>query len=647
MIPLAPPALLALVAAKRGGSALPKDLTRHGNEPGWVEELMKGAEHGAIDDSMAKLAGHFVAKGLPIAQVIDIVDSGFGSRCTKGGRPFKVPMSDVRRVVESVHRGELAKRSASTVDESEFHLLGYDHDRYFYFSKATGQVVRLSAREHDKNNLLRIADLRYWEAKFPTDSGPHWAGAQAKLMAAQHRVGVFDPERIRGRGAWWDDSIGAAMHTGESLLAAGRSMPVRELARGRHIYELARPLDVSLGSPLGDDAAGGVLGLFESLSWEHPHHARLAAGWCVVAAICGAVSWRPHVWFSGPSGAGKSWVVDNLVRRLLGNLALVAQSETTEAGLRQSLGHDARPVIFDEAEADGARGDLRMANVLGLMRQASSETGGSILKGSSDGMARSYMIRSCFAMSSINVSAFQAADRNRITVLELKIDQDLTQEQREERFRSIRAAVARVLTDEACAGFRSRCIAMIPTIRANAQAFATIAASKIGSRRLGDQVGTLLAGAYSLLDSGAVDAEHAEALIDEQDLAPQKDLQLSSDERELMDCLLQHVVRVQVSRGQVDRSIATLLKAAHGGLDSEVSADAAALALSLVGVKVLDEGFVVANSHKGIRKVLEGSHWSKDWGRVLKRINGSKVSGVVRIGDVACRGTLVPWDAAD
>lgn len=643
-IPEAPAALMRLVSERRGRGARDRTRAASGNEPGWVEELSRGTGPGTHDDSMAKLAGYYLSRGLTVAQVVDIIDSGYGRRSWQvPGVPHRIPMSDILRVVEGLGRKEAMK---SKCDESEFQLLGYDHDAYFYLSRATGQVVELSARGHDKNNLLRLAPLRHWDGRFGGEGGVCWAGAQAALMEAQHRVGIFDVDRFRGRGAWWDEDLGSVMHTGSDLIVNGSPVPVRGVPAGRHVYELAKPLDVSLARPLDSDGGRKVLELFNSLHWEHPHHGRLAAGWAAAACVCGALAWRPHVWISGPTGTGKSWTIDFIVRRLLGNLALVAQSETTEAGLRQTLGHDARPVIFDEAEAEGARGDSRMANVLALIRQASSETGGAIIKGSADGSARTYRIRSCFAMSSINVSAYQAADRNRITVLEMRVPEELTQAERDAEFALLQSHVAGLLTDEFCAAFRARCVSLIPTIRKSAALFSVAVSGMVGSRRLGDQVGTLLAGAYSLVSDEPPDMALARELAEGQDLTQVRDIAAESDESGLLEHILQAVVRVQGPHGPVERSVADLIRECGDALDADGAAlppREASEALALIGIRPLPEGVVVANSHRGVRKLLEGTHWSKDWGRVLRRIDGAKASGVVRMGSLAARGVLVPW----
>jgi putative DNA primase/helicase len=651
-VPEAPAELMALIRSKQNPTAAEKPAKAakvRKNEPGWVEELSRGTGPHTHDDSMAKLAGYYLRKRLTIENVVEILESGYAKKSwndgPNGARLFGViKRSDIERVVNSVARAEERRKQ---VDQSEFQLLGYQHEKYFYLSRATGQVVDLTAREHDKNNLLRVASLRYWEQRFGTEHGIFWPGAQALLMEEQHKIGIFDADRFRGRGAWWDERLGAVMHTGSHLLVAGRSVPIKEVEPGHHIYELDKSLDVQIGNPLSADNAREVLELFESLSWEHPHHARLAAGWCVVAAICGALDWRPHIWVSGPSGSGKSWVVTHMIRPLLGKLALLAQSETTEAGLRQTLGHDARAVIFDEAEAEGQRGDSRMANVLALIRQASSETGGSIIKGSTDGTAKSYLIRSCFAMSSINISAYQAADKNRISILEMHVDTAMSEKDREAAFTAISGRVTRTLNPAFTAGFRARAIRMIPVIRENARILASEAGIIIGSQRLGDQIGTLLAGAYSLLCDDVIDPEHARELLKDQDLSEQRAIKDQADEEELLNYIKQSVLQINPGDGRKDLTIATLIRAAQQYADAQCLPEYANAALALVGLKTAQDGLLVANTHKGLANLLKDTHWRRDWSRVLKRLPGAVPAGPLRIGDVTCRAVMVPWLVAE
>src|SRR3546814_10759108 len=91
-----------------------------------------------------------------------------------------------------------------------------------------------------------------------------------------------------------------------------------------------------------------------------PYGGWLLAGWIAIAVICGALNWRPHVWLTGSSGSGKSWLLDNVIRPLIGAIAVYCQSNSTEAGIRQTLATDARPVLFDEAESEDAKAQVRI-----------------------------------------------------------------------------------------------------------------------------------------------------------------------------------------------------------------------------------------------------------------------------------------------
>src|SRR3546814_11852624 len=76
-----------------------------------------------------------------------------------------------------------------------------------------------------------------------------------------------------------------------------------------------------------------------------------------------------------------SWLLDTVIRPLIGAIAVYCQSNSTEAGIRQTLATDARPVLFDEAESEDAKAQLRLQQVLELALQSTSETGARILTG--------------------------------------------------------------------------------------------------------------------------------------------------------------------------------------------------------------------------------------------------------------------------
>jgi putative DNA primase/helicase len=503
--------------------------------------------------------------------------------------------------------------------------LGYDHTTFYYFSRSAQQVFALPADKHSKNHMLAMASLpHYWEQTrfFREKGGINWDAAIDNLMAACRDVGVYDPDRIRGRGAWLDNSR-SLLHLGDRILMDGQDIGLA-IPDSRFVYECARPLSVVDAPPLPTVEANCLAKLCSQLRWERPVYAKLFAGWLALAPICGALNWRPSIWVTGSAGSGKSWIRERIMAATLGNIALAVQSKTSEAGIRQSLGSDARPVLFDEAEREDAQAAQRMQAVLDLVRQSSSEGGAEIVKGTGNQSgAKRYRIRSMFAFQSINVALLHQADESRVTVLSLRepVKGDPLEQAK---FADLEIAVAERLTPEFSAGLVARAVALIPVIRANAETFARAIASGHGTRRLGDQVGTLLAGAYSLHSQGLISAEDAAAFVAREEWADHTDTEEEKDENRLLRTILAHRVRV----GTVEMPVARLIEAAQhiSAPEGLPAPELAERVLNEIGVKFAYRenlpGIYVSNSHQSLRNALRGTPWDASWSRALKRIEG-------------------------
>lgn len=531
---------------------------------------------------------------------------------------------------------------------SHFTCLGHDHGTYFYLARGAAQVLQLSGASHTKGSLLMLAPLQFWEREFPGRDGCNWMQAANALLRWSEGAGVYRPERVRGRGAWWDDGR-HVLHLGDRIVsgAAGHQTITASTTdfESRYIYEAAAPLRfaATAARPLRWNEAREFRSLCELLSWEKRIHATLLAGWCVVAPICGALRWRPHIWITGPAGSGKSYVYDHLMRRVLGEIALTVASETTEAGLRQELGTDARPVLFDEAEGETARAQQRIQNVLALMRQASSDTSARIIKGTATGKSQRFEVRSCFAFSSIGVGLQQHADLTRVTVLSLQPNLRQTPEERSNHFTERVMPAFEILTDDYVARLHARTIAMIPVIRANAETFARAGAITLGTRRMGDQLGALLAGAYSVYSDSAISLEGATRWLREQDWTEETQSE-TRDEVALLNALLQTTARVQLTTGSVDRSVGELVQIAQGLTDHDVKQDEASSTLRRMGLRVDMDVLYVANTHSGVKKMLANTPWTTNWARVLKRLDGAQAIGTMRFAGVADRCVGLPMD---
>lgn len=544
--------------------------------------------------------------------------------------------ADVTNADRTLGGGDDPARSDLGGPDTPFRTLGHNHGTYHYLALGSQQVVSLTAAAHTKGNLLGIAPLQYWEREFPgSRAGFDVDRAANALMRICEQRGIFSTNMLRGRGAWFDEGR-VVLHLGNMLYVDRK--PCSPVAiKSRWVYEQGEMLLANIDDPLNPSEANEFLDLVRMMPWERSIDALYVAGWCVLAHIGGVLKWRPHIWVVGSKGSGKSHVMSEVIRPVLGENCLFVVSETTEAGVRQSLRHDALPVLFDEAEGEDSRATDRLQRILALVRQSSSETGGKIAKGTSGGTAMSFNVRSCFAFSSINASLVQQSDKSRVTVVELKPDK------RKYNLEQLVEVQLRVLTDEYIMRFYARAIALAPVIRKNAQTFAKAVAVVMGEQRAGDQIGALLAGAYSLRSDSEISYADATTWVSEQDWSEQKaDVEGQSDEQALLAYLLQQKLRVQTDHGAQDYVVGELVSMATS-VDHTVTSVAAS-ALQREGIRTIAGHLVVSNSADGVRRMLRGTPWSVNWSKVLRRLPGAYPAGMTYFGYTGSetRSTAVP-----
>lgn len=511
-------------------------------------------------------------------------------------------------------------------DFPPFRVLGYHEDRLYFYVKKTCQVLSYSHREMGKDMAMCfLAPASFWETYDPAlvgDKGPDWKSWAKRLITlAQQRY--YQPGRIRGRGAWLDGDR-VVLHLGDRLVVDGAPTDLAAFD-SQYVYSRGEQYRLPYHAPATDTDGMLLQEICSRLPWERSAYAALLAGWIALAPICGVLRWRPHCWVTGPSGSGKSWIMNNIVCKMLQDVAVHVQSATTEAGIRQYLGRDARPVLFDEAEMEDLRGQERMQRVLELARQASSDSG-TIIKGGQSGLAQSFEIRSMFMLASIGMAIKRRADETRVTVLSLRRP-ELRSEESTKRFQDTERMVERTLTSEFAAAIIARSCSMAPTIAANSATFAIAIANELGSRRAGDQLGTLMAGYWSLWRDGQVGLDEAREVVNQHNLADCLPDDRNADEIRCLDYLMEQRVRVELTEGRpaVERSIGELIDVCRrpGGY-SHYAADAADATLRRNGIRFDGDGLLVAVQHSGIACLLTGTPWAHDWAVHLGRMNGAQ-----------------------
>lgn len=570
----------------------------------------------------------------------------------------KAPMMDTKALAEVAYinskRGakrEAQRKQPTDVDPNEaarfFKPLGHHRGTFYFFSASGGQVIAVRVSQlSSKPVLLSLAPLRWWEQRFSDGEGFKGAAIDAAvdwLIYQCYGAGVFQLSRLRGRGAWWDDGI-AVFHAGDRLVVDGSIVALDGYA-SRYVYEALPALPLS-ESPLSESQCHDLLRMCLMLRWTKRAYGWQLAGWIVCASVCGALEWRPHVWVTGPKGCGKSWVVSKVVRAALGGFALAVQGSTSAAGIRQSLGQDARPVVFDEAEGEDQHQAESMQGVLALMRQASTDDGGEIVKGGQSGEATSYTIRSAFCLSSIVPQLRAAADESRVNVLTLLAGTGTKDERAQ--FELIRGIVGSLFVD----GFPERLqrfvLQHLGEIRANTARLAAVLSVRIGSQRQADQLAPMAAGAYALSNPGRIMSDdEAASWAGRVDVSEATEIARQRDEMRLLSMILESILEVVTDTGLAQRrTVAETVYAAHTRRSLDMPADVAERALARVGLRVHDGRLYVSQSHRAISAMLRGSAWSSGWHRVLSRIDGAEAGVQVRFGPISQRAVSIPIDFA-
>lgn len=531
-----------------------------------------------------------------------------------------------------------------------FKCLGFennDQNLYVFFVYRTNVIVKLSAGGITAANVLQLAPMKYWEGNYPKNTRSGGVKYDVNVIADTlistcSKMGFFNESKIRGRGAWKDgDDI--VIHCGDTLIVNGIYKKFSD-HKSKYIYEAGQELGFSLVEPLKKEEAYKLIKILERLNWARGINARLLAGWIVIAPICGALRWRPHMWLTGSAGSGKSWIMTNLVKKLMDEICIHAQGETTEAGIRQTLRADALPVIFDEAESEDVKGLQRTQTNITLARSASTSDSGKIIKGSSFGSAAQFDIRSCFAFASIGANLTQRSDISRITVLEIKPD---VSDQKKEKWQETLSMYNDTVTEEYVQAFLSRSVSLLPVILKNAKTFSNAAAAELDNQRTGDQLGALLAGAYSLTSNKIISFEEARDWIKERDWSEERLQDHSRDEIKVINKIMDAEVNVEGIEGRITRTVGELILNARGDTMPheemfKVNQKIAETTLKRIGFRIEGQMVLISDNSDFVTRALSQTPYTKNYHTYLIRMNGAvKVEKTTFGSGVRARATKI------
>lgn len=488
-----------------------------------------------------------------------------------------------------------------------FRVLGYNHGQYYYYPFALRQIVALSAAGHTMQNLMQLDNLEAWEKKWRDNDGKLMAKHQTiSLYAADNMMkiaksrGVFVEEsHVRGAGTWIDEGR-VMMHCGDTLYVEGSYMRFDDV-RSEFTYVAAPKLLRPARDSLGNHDARRLRRICEAITWENPLSGTLLAGWMVVAPICGALGYRPHIYITGEAESGKSTVMDKIIKPVLGKIALCVDGGTTEPSIRDMMGYDARPLVYDEAEPSPS-----MVEVIGLARKAST---GAVVKKFGQ---RAFKARFCACFSAINPPVNKTADESRISFMHIKKNRKATAMQE---YDDLLQMIDETIGPDFSEKLIARTLENMDTLISNIRIFQRAVRKTIGGARAAQQIGTMMAGVYLLGRTDTISDKDALELVQRYSWTDHTIVDQEGDPIRLVQWIVGSLIK---TRSGIEVSIGELVSQVK--YDRDVSADKL---LRYYGIAVRDDTVDIASRSQNLAKLLKDTEWHDKWSRTLSDVNGA------------------------
>lgn len=532
--------------------------------------------------------------------------------------------------------------SVESSDFIEIIPLGYNEDRYYYFSTARKQILEFTKGDHNPSHFMLHAPSKYWGDRFgylykadgEKTKNPDWKIVIEKLGMMISKAGVFNFSNVRGLGAWEVEND-AVVNLGDKLYHKNDFYPLHNNGiDSKHFYQSREPVVLDFTRPLGNSDSIKIVEAFSMLNYKNKSDAIIILGWIFSAQIFAALPWRPHIWITGERGCGKSTILGYINQML--DLSMILQSSTA-AGIRQSIGDSARPVVYDESEPNTDKERERINEILAMVRECS--TGGKGYKsarGSASGKAILYNTNSCFCFGSIQLSQMGGADTSRFFVVEMESNKD----QRPEDFVRVENAMAEIAP--LSSGLMVRAVNMYKKHVANIEtAKSYIKGRKIESRQA-DQLAPIIAGYWAFFSTELMDEKFVEDTIREMQFE-QSEYVRANKENDSERCLFD-ILEIQIPGRSI--SVGQILEK-YPYITNINSKDEYDQMLGLVGVRYFEKekDLFIASGSSSLRNQMQKMSKFSDYKSVLKRHEKFKEFKACRVAGRVINGAVISFES--
>jgi len=528
-----------------------------------------------------------------------------------------------------------ADREASGAAQEGYVCLGYDGLTNVIWSNPRRCVERLRSDQATLPTMKTLAGTswilgRYLDKDEKGNSKLNTGRMQDDLIEGCQRAGKFTEVEMMGAGIWkvkLDGQPDLVCNSGDHLFSAS-GRPVRRID-GRRVFTESRDIGLAPDTPSATDAE--VRELMDALTtwnWRNPADAIRVFGWSMYSSFSGAMTTRPHMYITGIAGAGKSTAL-SIIKRTLGGAGVKTDGiETTSAGIRQSLKHDAVAVLLDELGDSKTHSPAEAARIRSIQNQLLSgyNDDSGALKGTADGQGRHYSSRYTGIMAGIIPPEMQKQDRSRMLFCTLsKLAKGAP-----------RCALLNDLDRAELLGqrIRMRLFREFSKFEQSIQVLKDVLLAKGYDDRDSDTNAPALAAWHVLTTGQILDPVSAGTLADRAGLGNPADLDTGpTNERSCADWLLCYIPKNSAL------PVGELIEKVRNGMTEY------AQPLEMLGLKVSqDDRLHICNASavQGLRELYAGTTWSNGgWATVFSRIEGATPS-VMRFAGKSQRVASVP-----
>jgi hypothetical protein len=494
-----------------------------------------------------------------------------------------------------------------------FTILGTADDGLLYCVDRHGRLRAYDPASLSKTKLMTLADLLFWEEHYPKKGG--FAVDEAIDDLIKGGSPDFDPDRVRGRGAWREKNGDICYHDGKQTVG-------KPSEKRMYIKKVQKDIGVN-----GPEISSAVIERVRDIALQFTFKSSVDACRLLAHAALdpfgGSLLWRPALLITGESGSGKSTIVDLIKRPLAAGLVFTGGG-STEPGIRQAVGNDSYPVLLEEAEGDTQTKRQNRENLFSLMRQSTTDDAPQIAKGTSgEQRGTRFTMKSQFTFVSIDPQIEFSADDNRIFRIEMvKADKS-----REDEFSALDKELRGLLNEDNCRGIRALTFSKLNQIEKTAKEIAHICRDLSGrDMRFGFADGQLWATYWHVWEGreDVTDEFAREFLAHVYGAKPEEPRR--NDAGEMVSRIMDQIMEItgdSRKRMTIREACMYIRDGEFEGHDIGLAMTAEVLSsLSHKGIRVLESGDVAfATRHHELQRILEGG---TDYARSLARHPGVK-----------------------